>query len=726
MSETTVIAHVDGVRLPGMRSDSLIGYLKAIGLLRLIATQREPSIRVSWSDAALVVHGMARDSLIDFFERDYRPTPALNPWNGGAGFDAKSRHQEAGKTLDRIAAMCGERWSPYRNALHVANDVIEHLGSTEEDRKATILTTLRSRYADEALPWIDAAVLFGGDEVKFPPLLGTGGNDGRLDFSINFAQRSIDVVGDKPLPNAVALLRDAIDGTSTTPLGKGSIGQFSLALAGGPNMTTGFSGGSLLNPWDFVLAIEGTMAFAGAVVRRFATGKNRIAAPFTFRSIAAGYAAASADEPSRGEIWLPCWSGEARYASVRTLLRNGRVELDAAERSSGREARIFGTTSASDSIAAVQAAQTLGVASGVESFSRIVVAQRNGLAFGATYAGRIVVADRPEIAALSRETRGWVQRARNDKDKLGAAARAALHAYDEGTVAYADRPEPRRLRDILLALAKLDAALATVCSELRPLPFLSAALYANLDQGDLDHRVARAITSLGYVHRKHRIRFLIAAIRPDAHSSTNDRYDRGVSPVWRSDVRDTLAQLFVRRVRDAAQQPDAIAEGFTATLRGRTGLSADDFADVLAGGCNWRYVKELVRAYSIIEPLHTFASSVDEAVASAFAVPAVFAAFKWLLDGVHTAADARTYLDPEAAVALGVGNCRRAFDSAYARLRNAGIDVRDFRRTSIDLETRRTFLGALLIPAAPGAIRRFRNETTLDRSHYLSAAKETP
>jgi hypothetical protein len=52
----------------------------------------------------------------------------------------------------------------------------------------------------------------GGAELFFPPLLGTGGNDGRLDFSTNFHQRLLDVMGtsDNNRARSVAIARDLL------------------------------------------------------------------------------------------------------------------------------------------------------------------------------------------------------------------------------------------------------------------------------------------------------------------------------------------------------------------------------------------------------------------------------------------------------------------------------------------------------------------------------------
>src|SRR5690606_13708240 len=98
-----------------------------------------------------------------------------------------------------------------------------------------------------------AAFVLSGNGAKFPPLLGTGGNDGRLDFSNNFMQRLVslfDPVTGLPEPGTVALLRASLFGEATTDLvKKAAIGQFYPGNAGGVNSTTGFAAASLINPW---------------------------------------------------------------------------------------------------------------------------------------------------------------------------------------------------------------------------------------------------------------------------------------------------------------------------------------------------------------------------------------------------------------------------------------------------------------------------------------------
>jgi len=40
---------------------------------------------------------------------------------------------------------------------------------------------------------MDAAIVLLQDRQAYPPVLGTGGNDGRLDFTQNFMQRLLDL-----------------------------------------------------------------------------------------------------------------------------------------------------------------------------------------------------------------------------------------------------------------------------------------------------------------------------------------------------------------------------------------------------------------------------------------------------------------------------------------------------------------------------------------------------
>ncbi|RMF75161.1 MAG: type I-U CRISPR-associated protein Csx17, partial [Acidobacteria bacterium] len=256
--------------LPGCTPVPLAGWLKAVGVLRLVAEQAAPQARGCWRQGRFELCGaLDAEGLRRFFLHDYRPTPVVAPWNGGSGFFPKDN--QGG--IAPISEGQAPRLAPYRQAIEFGRSLLARLNiSAKPDtrQKAELLRRFRAEAPEPVLDWFNAAVMLSGDDPRYPPLLGTGGNDGRLDFTNNFMQRLVDLfdpaTGD-PTPDAAGWLEEALFGVPEPTRIKGAIGQFSPGDAGGPNASTGFEGSSLINPWDFVLMIEGAMAFAAAVSR---------------------------------------------------------------------------------------------------------------------------------------------------------------------------------------------------------------------------------------------------------------------------------------------------------------------------------------------------------------------------------------------------------------------------------------------------------------------------
>jgi CRISPR-associated protein Csx17 len=185
-----------------------------------------------------------------------------------------------------------------------------------------LVLELRNRCPEELLPWIDAAVVLAGDDPVFPPLLGTGGNDGCLDFSTNFHQSLLDVIG---TPRSAALARDLVNGTETEQLANAPIGQFDPGSAGGPGSSKFGSAMTLVNPWGYVLLIEGALLFASSAVRRNQFAASRAAMPFTVFGSPDGSDSGAAGEESRGEVWAPLWRQDCTLAEIRQLFADARA-----------------------------------------------------------------------------------------------------------------------------------------------------------------------------------------------------------------------------------------------------------------------------------------------------------------------------------------------------------------------------------------------------------------
>jgi hypothetical protein len=90
---------MEPLALPGCRHDILGHYLKAIGLLRVLAKcanreHRDSEAEAWWDsrDACFYLRSAKYptvDRLAEFFGHHYRPTPVFSPWNTGGGMDEK-------------------------------------------------------------------------------------------------------------------------------------------------------------------------------------------------------------------------------------------------------------------------------------------------------------------------------------------------------------------------------------------------------------------------------------------------------------------------------------------------------------------------------------------------------------------------------------------------------------------------------------------------------------
>ena len=175
--------------------------------------------------------------VINFFLGDYEPTPVLAPWNGGSGFYDNDNKA----AIEAIRNGNSPRFALYRQCLELADEALTGFSREESAKgedKSRLLTIVRSQLPETALDWFDASVLLAGSSPPYPPLLGTGGNDGRLDFTNNYMQRLGEVLSfdDQPrAPISSEWLETALFAAAAPNMVKKKIGQFSPGQAGGPN-----------------------------------------------------------------------------------------------------------------------------------------------------------------------------------------------------------------------------------------------------------------------------------------------------------------------------------------------------------------------------------------------------------------------------------------------------------------------------------------------------------
>ena len=515
------------ITLGGCAPTPLAGYLKALGVLRLLSA-RHPATRAAWRNESLLLQTpLTRGEMEQFFLHDYQPTPVMAPWNGGSGFyfqERKSKDKDsttnkklklgirdqptaATKTVDSILASKSARLMSYRKALTLGRVIIKQYDLVESPDngkpKDDLVRSLRGILPDNCLEWLDASLLVAGESTQFPPLLGTGGNDGNLDFTSNFMQRLIDVIGtteESLPPQSADWLRMSLFGKPAPGLVARNIGQFSPGQAGGPNATVGFDADAIINPWDFVLMIEGVLLFAAAAVRRNADDPYGVLSyPFTVRAVGAGAGNIASDDRdgkksgkkliARGELWMPLWNKPTSYVEIRALLSEGRVAL--------------GRKPARDALDFIRAIHHLGGYRGVRGFQRYSLLKRSGDSYLAIPSGRIEIADEPPVNLLDElDQNNWLEKFRGfaqgekNANRFQALRRRLENAFFDFS---GKESSPTETQAILTLLGEIQSALASsnkVRESVNPLPRLSEQWVQHANDHTPAFRIALALAGL--------------------------------------------------------------------------------------------------------------------------------------------------------------------------------------------------------------------------------------
>ncbi|NEO27290.1 MAG: type I-U CRISPR-associated protein Csx17 [Kamptonema sp. SIO4C4] len=318
------------IQLFGCTPEPIAAYLKAVGVLRVLNNQRDSTIAGCWrEDVFCLETELTSESLTEFFLHDYQPTPLVAPWNGSTGFYPKDKAQK--QLLNSFCESTAQRFNAYKNTITTAQAQVNALGLAKQptgEAKQKLLMRLRNTLPEAALPWLEACALVTGEEAQFPPLLGTGGNDGNFEFSRTFMQQLgvvLDIPTGKPTPDSEGLLKAALFDAILPNLNyTGKIGQFDPIAAGGANAAPGFDGESRVNPWDFIFLLEGAMLFMAGATRRYEQDTSgALSYPFTVRPSNVGYASAAIGDKSRAEIWLPLWEKVTPGEGLQAVFRGG-------------------------------------------------------------------------------------------------------------------------------------------------------------------------------------------------------------------------------------------------------------------------------------------------------------------------------------------------------------------------------------------------------------------
>ncbi len=695
------------VRLEGCRPEPLASYLKALGVLRIVAEQVDPEARGHWwHDIFVLSSSLDEEGLVQFFVEKYRPTPIVAPWNKDSGFYRKDT------PIDIIASSADGRLSEFREVIAIARHLIKEFGWSDKpgggDEKVAFVAVLRARLPERSVRWLDALVAVAGDATWAPAFV-AGGVDGRFEFTRVYAESIVRICGlesgrrQKIRPSSEGL-RAALFGVAE-PAAKinATGGPLAPASVDAPNAAQGYVGRKQLNPWDFVLGMEGALHLSGAVSRRFGpVGSTRAAFPFTVDPAGAGYTSAGV-EPSRGEIWVPLWERPMTARELSYLFREGRAEWR------GRPA-----TTATDMARAIV---SLGVDRGLNEFRRFGVQGRSGRMHLAIPLGRWPVVDRPEAELLAKldEFLSALRRATMRTDAPGALTESTRR-LEAAILNYASYGGRDRLLEVLLATSRAELTLARRLARRpstrprgfpRPLPGLSRDWIAVCDDGSPEFELAASIASLRPAvrgpgeFRRH--------IEPVVRRGDSWAWAESTphEVVWsgRNTLRD-LAAVLERRLVDANR------EGVPLPVDGHLRVHPASVAALLEGEIDLERLGRLAEGLALVdwEGVGSRAGHVRPVIPRRqpeAPVPAAYAVLKLVFVGrpIHVGAlDVAVRPDPSILRLLRAGDIWGAVTRATRRLRVAGLVVRGIPEEIIrspaipDHDLGRRLLAALIVP----------------------------
>ena len=362
----------------------------------------------------------------------------------------------------------------------------------EKKLKSQLLLSLRGELTDQFLPWIDACVVLAGEGKTDVPLLGTGGNEGSMDFSINHLihlKDLIDPFTGQPTELAKFTIDHSLFGVLGVISSHGKPGFLNPGVANGPNMSSEFEGEAGDNPWNMVFMLEGAVLFAAAVTKKSGTAAGTFASfPFIFETSHAGHGAIGSKENSNSEFWAPIWKSFASVNELQALLSEGRNTV---------ERRVV-----KNGLDMAKSVNSLGVDRGVFAFERYGFFERRGKGYSVSVPmGRFIVGDNA-TSRLVDELNGWLSTLQIFTRNKNVTKRFVdlQRMLEEKLFVLASRcPVPADVQGVLALLGKLQAALShsgNAREKLRPVPQLSCRWVQAADDNTSVFRIARALAGL--------------------------------------------------------------------------------------------------------------------------------------------------------------------------------------------------------------------------------------
>ena len=596
------------IKLDGCTPDPLMSNLKALGIFRIVAMQIDSDVSAYWENDMFVLETkITKDELIEFFLEKYVPTPIVSPWNKDSGFyDVKQT------AVDKIKKNSNPRFDMYRLVLKQVDEVIgkmvpeynEFIKKRVQEKdntslkndskkikeitykeKTTLLRQYRNKLSNTVIPWMDAAYVMSSDKPTFGTMLGSGGNDGRFEISLNFMTHLIELLidpNDKSKRSIYSRRKELLNNSfynTSVELESSSFAYFHPGRYVGI-ASSGKGKYSFVNPWDFLFTIEGTMLFAGSISKR--SNSRQAAFPFTTDSSSAGYPTTS-DEKTRGEIWIPLWNNPATYDEIKYVFNEGRAQVGSKNSTSG--------------VDFARAVTSLGAERGLSEFQRFGLFERKGQAYFANNISRINSVEKSETS-LFLDIENWIDIIRGKYRKTETSSKfigSLLQNIDNSIINFCTYGKQRYLQDVLIMIGKIERAISqspNYFKEIPPIQCLSHEWVQACYDDTPEFRLSVSLASISSGEKKQ----LRHNLEPIKKKYSIEWAPKSCSAVWRnSGIIENMIKILERRCLEGQMVDSKIQ------LNSTISSPVKDVVRFIEGRVDYQKISDLLLSLSMID-----------------------------------------------------------------------------------------------------------------------------
>lgn len=412
------------LHLRGCTPEPLGDYLKGLGVFRLIAEQADAQARAWWKDGFLHVRQSkwpasestsAESQCVDWLLKDCRFTPLIAPWQTGTGYLPKGKRDAGALALVELLNASHPGVTDFRRAfrdvasslgidlgaeaweweemfrfcgrppvLPYARDAAKWLEAMKEvaveHSDADLLRGVRNRIRlNPSLKWLDAVGMSAArsrdsDMAWWFPILASGGGEASGQYIVNHQQRLKSVLLEDQEHSRARLAASLTAHNQPETLEGNSMGaMYYPSLMKVPNAGQDFlpNPQRRVNPWDFILLLEGCLVWSMTATRRKGVTSERASFPFYCRSSFGGSTMigpkeveGSENSIANGELWCPVWSTPTTLTEVDRIFGEGRIQV--------------GERLCTRSLNFALAMTGLGIDRGIQAFHRYSLLERSG------------------------------------------------------------------------------------------------------------------------------------------------------------------------------------------------------------------------------------------------------------------------------------------------------------------------------------------------------------